>query len=63
MSGVLCYLEQDTTLNNRALCCCHAGLAARRGVELFDLVMGTPQLLEWLGGIFITRDAILGESD
>jgi len=38
-----------------------AALAARKGVELHDLIMGMPKLLEWLGRMFISRDGLLGE--
>jgi hypothetical protein len=37
-----------------------AGLAASKGMELHDLVLGTPGLLEWLGQHFTTSSAIIG---
>lgn len=37
-----------------------AALAAHKGVELHDLVVGMPKLLEWLGRVFVSRDALLG---
>ena len=40
-----------------------AGLAASKGMELHDLVLGTPGLLEWLGQHFTTSSAIIGASN
>ena len=40
-----------------------AGLAANKGMELHDLVLGTPGLLEWLGQHFTTSSAIIGASN
>jgi hypothetical protein len=37
-----------------------AGLAASKSMELHDLVLGTPGLLEWLGQHFTTSSAIIG---